>query len=178
MPLRKRLNIRRLILPIVVVAALIVSAIVYAATSGMLGINGSVERGSIQCKLNIEAATNEDPSSTTLYQSDSTIHATVDAYTRETLSFSTNLEYGVPKYVTFQVINVGGCWQELDTMSIVTSPSNGINVTWPSGLNGMILGPTDSSGTQTITIEWASNSGATSTEYMSATIEYTQVSGP
>ncbi|MCL2173726.1 hypothetical protein FWH58_00260 [Candidatus Saccharibacteria bacterium] len=171
MALRKRVNLRRLAAPIAVAAVLVVSGIVYAAASGYLNFSGSVGRNA-SCKLNIEAASNVNSSSTTLYQADPTVTATVDGSTRETLSFSTNLTYGDPaKEITFQVINVGNCYQELGELEILTSPSNGITVTWPD-LDGLQLEPEASTGTMTIEVEWASNPSSQTTETMSARIDY------
>ena len=178
MALRKRFNKRKLVIPVVAAAVLLVSGIVYAAASGTLTFSGSVGRNS-NCRLNIEAATNVNPNSTTLYQPNSTVTATVDSATRNTLTFSTDLTYNDPaKNITFQVQNVGNCYQELSSLSIITTPSNGVTVSWPN-LNGIQLPPGTSTGTLTVSVQWTSASSATTTETMSATINYSEyIPGP
>lgn len=177
MAIRKRFKSRRLAIPMIAVAALLVSAIVYAAATGNLTFTGTVGRNS-NCKLNIEAATNVNPNSTALYQADSTVTATVDSSTRNTLSFSTDLTYAAPaKSITFQIQNVGNCTQVLGSLAITGTPGNGVIVNWPN-LNGMVLAPGTSSGTQTITVQWTTISSATTTESMSATISYSEQVGP
>ena len=153
---------------------LTISVVAYASFSGYLRINGSVRRLK-DCKLNIEASENVNPNSTVLWQADSSVIATVDAATRETLSFSTNLVYSAPaKEITFQIQNVGTCVQQLGNLIINRAPSNGVVVSWPD-LNGIILSPGDSTGTRTITVAWTSSSIATSDEVMSAQIHYLEV---
>jgi hypothetical protein len=173
MAVRKKVESRKLALPVIGLAALLVSGIVYAAASGTLSFTGTVDRNS-NCKLNIEAATNVNPDSTILYQLDGSVIATVDAATRNTLSFSTDLDFQAPaKEITFQVQNVGNCTQVLGQLSITGAPSNGVIVNWPN-LDGIVLAPGESTGTRTISVEWASNGTATTTETMSATVNYTE----
>jgi len=173
MAIRKPKSSRKLAVPVVAAAVLLLSGIAYAAASGALTFNGTVGRNK-NCVLNIEAATNVNSASTTLYQADSTVTATVDAGTRNTLTFSTDLSYAAPaKEVTFQVMNVGNCTQELGTLSITGTPSNGVVVNWPS-LNGIVLAPGESTGAKTITVQWSSSPTSTSTETMSATINYAE----
>ncbi|MCL2869819.1 hypothetical protein FWF48_03360 [Candidatus Saccharibacteria bacterium] len=173
MALRKRVNKRKLLAPIIAAAALVLSGIVYAAASGYLSFGGSVGRNA-NCKLNIESAINVDSTTTTLYQSDPTITATVDGATRETMNFSTNLDYQAPaKEITFQVVNVGTCYQELGALEILSSPSNGVVVNWPS-LDGIQLPPESSTGAMTISVQWTSVPSSQTTETMSARISYSE----
>ena len=173
MAIRRKNESRKIVAPVVALSVLLLSGIVYAAASGTFTFTGTVDRNS-NCKLNIEAASNVNPNSTTLYQPDSSVIATVDAATRNTLSFSTNLDYAAPaKEVTFQVQNVGNCTQVLGALSITDTPGNGVVVNWPD-LDGIVLAPGQNTGTKTITIEWSSDGVATTTETMSATINYVE----
>jgi hypothetical protein len=70
-------------------------------------------------------------------------------------------------------MNVGNCTQELGTLSINGIPNNGVVVNWPA-LDGIVLGPGESTGTKTITVQWESSPSATTTETMSATINYAE----
>ena len=174
MAIRKRFRTRKLVFPMLALSILLVSGIVYAAATGNLTFSGTVGRNS-NCKLNIEAATNVNPNSTTLYQPDSTVTATVDSSTRNTLSFATDLTFDAPaKNITFQIQNVGNCTQKLGSLSITGTPGNGVVVNWPN-LNNLTLSPGTSSGTLTITVQWTTVSSATTTETMSATITYAEV---
>lgn len=171
--MRRRFKTKNIIIPVILLSIFLVSAIVYAAATGNLTFNGTVGRNS-NCKLNIEAATNVNPSSTTLYQPNPTVTASVDASTRNTLSFSTDLTFDDPaKVITFQIQNVGNCTQVLGSLSITGTPGNGVVVTWPN-INGMILTPGTSSGPLSISVQWTTVSSATTTETMSATITYTE----
>jgi hypothetical protein len=161
------------ILLIAVFLFLSASAVVYASYAGFFRISGNVRRLA-NCKLNIEAAENVNPNSTALFQSDPTVFASVDAATRETLSFSTNLVYGEPaKEITFQIQNVGTCHQRLDNLVVVRVPGNGVVVNWPD-LNGILLSPGASTGTQVITVEWTSQSTSATDEIMQAQINYAE----
>jgi hypothetical protein len=169
--MRKRVNHYKFTLLVAAIAILPITIAVYALASGSFNISGSVRR-SVHCKLNIEAAANVNTGSTTLYQNDSTIFATVDVAARETLSFSTNLVYGAPaKEVTFQIQNVGVCSQQLGSLMVTRAPANGVVVNWPD-LDGIILLPGESTGTKTITVEWISEPTSTTDEIMQAMINY------
>jgi hypothetical protein len=169
--MRRRVNHKKFTLLVAAISVLTVSAIVYALAFGSFEISGSVRRAA-GCKLNIEAATNVDTNSTTLFQSDSTVFATVDIATRETVSFSTNLVYGAPaKEVTFQIQNVGTCHQRLGNLIVTRAPANGVVVSWPD-LDGIILAPGASTGTLTIFVEWITHSTSTTDEIMQAMISY------
>jgi hypothetical protein len=174
MKLRKRFApSRNSILLIAAILILTGSVVAYASYAGFLQISGSARRLA-DCKLNIEAAENVNSASTILFQSDSTVFATVDAATRETLSFSTNLVFDAPaKEITFQIQNVGTCHQRLNNLVIVRVPGNGVVVNWPN-LDGILLPPGATTGTQVITVEWTSQSGALSDEVMQAQINYTE----
>ena len=173
MAIRKKNESRKLLIPTIALSVLLLSGIVYAAASGTFTFSGTVDRNS-NCKLNIEAASNANPASTTLYQADSTVTASVDSATRNTLTFSTTLDFAAPaKEITFQIQNVGNCTQVLGELSITGAPSNGVVVNWPS-LDDIVLAPGESTGTKTITVEWSSNGGSTTTETMSATINYAE----
>lgn len=173
MAMRRRLKTRAIMTPVILLSVLLVSGIVYAASTGNLTFTGTVGRNS-NCNLNIEAATNVNPNSTTLYQPNSTVTVSVDATTRETLSFSTDLTFKDPaKTIAFQIQSVGNCIQVLGNLSITGTPGNGVIVTWPN-LNGMVLEPGTSSGPLIITVQWTTVSAATTTETMAATISYTE----
>jgi hypothetical protein len=177
MKLRKRFEPSRTsIISLKIMAAVLIlacSAFAYASYAGFLRVTGSVRRLA-NCKLNIEAAENVNPDSTTLFQNDPTVFATVDAATRETLSFSTNLVYSEPaKEVTFQIMNVGTCHQRLNNLIVTRFPGNGVVVNWPD-LDGIMLPPGSTTGTQVITVEWSSNSTSTTDEIMQAQINYTE----
>lgn len=173
MAVRRRFKTRTIMVPMVFLSVLLVSGIIYAAATGNLTFTGTVGRNS-NCKLNIEAATNVNPNSTILYQPNSTVTASVDAATRNTLSFSTDLTFEDPaKTISFQIQNVGNCTQVLGNLAITGTPGNGVVVTWPN-LNGMVLEPGTSSGPLAITVQWTTVSAATTTETMSATISYTE----
>ncbi|MCL2002315.1 hypothetical protein FWG76_02830 [Candidatus Saccharibacteria bacterium] len=173
MAIRKKFKARKLMVPMVTASFFLVAGAVYAAATGAFTLSGSVGRNA-NCRLNIEAATNVDPSSTNIFQTDSTITAAVDAATRNTLSFATDLTYGATaKQVQFQIQNVGNCTQVLGSMVVVDAPSNGVVVGWPS-INGLVLGPGQSSGPLEITVQWTTEPTATTSEIMSATITYSE----
>jgi len=143
--MRRSLHALKATLLVATILVVGLSIAVYAMSVGELNIAGSVRRVA-HCKLNIEAANNVNHNSTTLFQADPSVFATVDAATRETLSFSTNLVYGAPaKEVTFQIQNVGTCYQQLNNLIINTIPANGVVVSWPY-LDGIVLAPGESTG--------------------------------
>jgi hypothetical protein len=169
--MRRRVNHQKFTLLVAAFLVLTVIGMVFALATGSLNVSGSVRRAA-RCKLNIEAATNVNTNSATLFQSDSTVFATVDIATRETLSFSTNLAYGAPaKEVTFQIQNVGTCHQRLGNLIITRTPANGVVVNWPD-LDGIILAPGASTGTLSIYVEWITHSTSTTDEIMQAMISY------
>jgi len=159
---------KKLYITIAILVILLISALVYAAVTGILTFSGiAVISKNVDLNIvdeSIVGKTSGDGQSVSVTNSG------------HTLTFTVNLENpGVTKTINFKIQNIGSVDAKLASLSTTAPSDAAVDVTWPS-LNGVVVTTGETSSEYSIDVTWLTEAGSepAGSVTFSATINYAE----